>query len=386
MATADKHVCEDCFEDPGIRDFIKRNAIGISCSFCDSSAHDISTTELDQVLEYMTCCLFDEYDDAVDWTYLDSDTKEPMNISYDAWDVLELVGLELPNDDDGCLFDAITYGLSDWRWSEANPFGITRQDDVRTNWESFCNVVKYHRRFFFEDYDDIDAFDGSSPRQMLEKIFDFAISIGSIVCLPKGNVVFRSRKEDPCKLISSARELGPPPAARATKPNRMSPPGIPMFYACDDIETALGETAETYGMYAVGCFRFCRPVKVLDLSREFPVPSVFERCPRQGGIRPRDAFIFLNHVVAELSKPVAKNDNAHIDYVPTQVVTEYVRSMQSDDAQIDGIKYRSAVASGRTSYVFFDGDVFIPDATDGVHVGLENGWLELTNVTHHYVF
>ena len=70
---------------------------------------------------------------------------------------------------------------------------------------------------------------------------------------------------------------------------------------------------------------------------------------------------FLNHVRDEISRPVQRDDRNHIEYIPTQVVTEFARSKltrldtQTDGIkyQIDGIKYQSAVHPGHASYVFF---------------------------------
>ena len=46
----------------------------------------------------------------------------------------------------------------------------------------------------------------------------------------------------------------------------MSAPGIVMFYACDEINTALLEVAQGPGSFAVGRWRTLMPAIVLDLT------------------------------------------------------------------------------------------------------------------------
>ena len=379
-------VCAGCFEDPGIRAFIDKHDVQAKCSFCLGISDLDAVAPFEQVVEHVRTCLFHEYDDATDWMVLDSDTKEPMNVYYDSWDILEHVKLQLPRDDDGRLFQALALALSDDWWSESNPFGISSQDQVRVSWSWFCEVVKHQRRFFFGDYDDGLGLEFDSPSHVLTKIFDYANSIGLVTSLPENAVLFRTRVEDPCNLLQSQDELGPPPRELATKPNRMSPPGIPMLYASDDIDTAFKETAECYGFYAVGRFKTNRAAKILDLTKIPPIPSVFQCESGHFGIRARDALIFLDHVVNEMSIPVAKGDKAHIDYVPTQVVTEFVRSVQDVDyGGIDGIKYPSAVRIGGSSYVIFDTCGQNPPQNSEVRGTPTDSWLVLTDVTHHYV-
>jgi hypothetical protein len=95
---------------------------------------------------------------------------------------------------------------------------------------------------------------------------------------------------------------------------------------------------------------------------------------------PRPVLSFLRHVVRKMSQPIARDDRVHIDYVPTQVVTEYVRAEGDGDRLIDGIRYPSAAHPGGSSYVLFaTQDNLLPaPAREESHIRQdEDRWLEL---------
>lgn len=134
----------------------------------------------------------------------------------------------------------------------------------------------------------------------------------------------------------------------------MSPPGVVMTYASEDEQTALAETATAPGTYAVGEFVTERDAFVLDLTQLPPVPSFFAELPDTLEYDPRPRLAFLHHVSREISRPVARDDRVHIEYVPTQVVTEYVRTVvTTKKGKVDGIRYRSSRKGGQASVVLF---------------------------------
>ena len=81
-----------------------------------------------------------------------------------------------------------------------------------------------------------------------------------------------------------------------------------------------------------------------------------------------------------MSRPIARDDRIHVEYVPTQVVTEFLRSrVRRRRTVIDGIKYPSSVLPGRASYVLFANQDHVvvepPDGESG-----ETPWLKLVDV------
>ncbi len=193
-----------------------------------------------------------------------------------------------------------------------------------------------------------------------------------------GLIIQRARAWKNDQPWNSPEELGPPPTDKASQPNRMSPAGIPMFYGSEDSKTAVLETASRPGTFTVGKFETNRPIVLLDISSVPPLPSIFEMIPDSLEVDPRRAIEFLAHISEEISKPITRDGHQHIEYVPTQVVTEFIRAQQLLEWRaIDGIKYESARNPGHSSYVLFatQDDVF--NENDDRN---KNPWLELESV------
>lgn len=171
----------------------------------------------------------------------------------------------------------------------------------------------------------------------------------------EGSNFWRARMHKESHSHDTAEELGPPPTCAAKYSNRMSPAGIVMFYGALDPDTAVRESfgparLEGY-MATVAQWATLRELRVLDLSAEMRVPSLFDREHRHL----RAAFIFLCSFVQDLNKPVVKDGREHIEYVPTRVATEYFRRRFRTEAgdPVQGILYRSAIREGGTCCVLF---------------------------------
>ena len=99
----------------------------------------------------------------------------------------------------------------------------------------------------------------------------------------------------------------------------------------------------------------------------------------------RRALTFLHHVAEQMSQRVAPDDRVHVDYVPTQVVTEFLRSrVRWQGGRIDGIKYNSSAHPGHASYALFatQGHI-VADSLD--RQSEETPWLKLVDVGHRSV-
>ena len=386
MEQPDQFVCVNCFDDSGIQNFIEKNKIDVVCSFCDGEQASTSVADIEDVADHIEICLMYEYDDAAN--HLAYETREGGYIgqTWDIWELLEdVIGLELPNDDDNQLISALIDLLPDFVWCDASGYSLNDQDLVHYSWAHFCEVVMHSRRFFFAGENDIDR-EIYSPGQVLEKLFQDAELYDLFTILPPGSKLFRARFQEPGTKLESAQDLGPPPKNRATQSNRMNPPGIPMFYACDNPETALRETANNAGRFAVGCFETRRPATILDLTSIPPIPSLFQEIPDSLEFRPREVLGFINHIADEISKPIQRDDKIHINYIPTQVVTEFVRSKLTDkNSHIDGIKYQSAAHPGNTSYVMFVVQENLLLATEETTHNTSDKWMEIVTTTEHDV-
>ena len=160
----------------------------------------------------------------------------------------------------------------------------------------------------------------------------------------------RCRSKDGTAEAYAPRQMGPPPAHCATQSNRMSPAGVPMFYGALEEATALAETASSRDRFAVATFETRRDLILLDLRKVPAMPSIFAAPSSE-----RRAWAkFMRDFLEDFRKPIARNGGEHVEYVPTQVVTEYFRTVaKCDGRSIDGILYASARREGATAVVLF---------------------------------
>ena len=388
MISSNNFVCGDCIGNDGIRGFISAYAEANRCSFCRGASDKPIAAPLDDVGEYIDRCLSEDYGDASEELPWDSEELEFFGPNWDSMELLtEVIQLELPNDHNDVLLGKLVGYLGDITWCDRNGLGLTDREYAQDNWAYFRYVVMHRRRFFFLDYgpdpNELEVFD---PGQILKNIFAFANETGLFKELPAGTHLYRARFEQAGARLETPQELGPTPEKVAVQANRMSPPGIVMFYGCDAIETALLETVQQPGTFAVGCWKLLRPAAVLDLTDIPAIPGLFEYDPEGGQYVSRRALTFLHHVAEKMSQPVARDDRVHVDYVPTQVVTEFLRSRVrwQGDRSIDGIKYSSSAHPGHASYaLFMTQDHIVTDSFDSQSE--ETPWLELVDVSHRSV-
>jgi len=132
-----------------------------------------------------------------------------------------------------------------------------------------------------------------------------------------------------------------------------------MFYGAKDKETACREIADCQSAasgrtrLSVGAFLTIKMFKVVDLTRPSvpEIPSIFDVENRL--IRP--GIQFLHRFVQDVARPISKDGAEHIEYVPTQVVTEYFKCVFRDvyDEPIKGILYSSSKNEGGVCCTFF---------------------------------
>ena len=117
-----------------------------------------------------------------------------------------------------------------------------------------------------------------------------------------------------------------------------------MFYGTESFETAMLETFDPLRakgkLISGSCFQPLNDLRVLDLVNLPAAPGYF--AIDEQGIR--DPLLFLHQFVTDVVRPIQRDGREHIEYVPTQVFTEFVRweLTGSDDIKFDGLRYRSS--------------------------------------------
>lgn len=361
----DKNVCPVCITDYALKEFVRENADKNQCSYCLQESDEPIAVALVELVDYICECIHTEWEDPAG-----SMAWEGREGGYQGASVY--TGYELVTDQIEELFEMdntevlvdIAYSLGDSAWCQIDPYGLRREEALAFSWEDFSNQVRHKSRYIFFRIDDEKRreydIDMIPVSKMLDRMSDELLmvneDIGIIKNLETNTKIFRARVHKKDENLSTAKDFGTVPGEDAKYSNRMSPAGIPMFYGAFEPETAFqeivnGSKDKEGKIVSIATFNLLRPMMVLDLSKLPEIPSIFD----QNLSHLRSSLIFLHGFVKELSKPIDKDGFEHIEYVPTQVFTEYIRHLLKtpSDASIEGILYPSSRYDGGVACVLF---------------------------------
>jgi hypothetical protein len=342
-------VCASCFDDKDLRSWIRDVNRPRGCDACGK--FDSPTCEISEVCEYIQSCLEKYWGFAVDQLPYESAEGGYIGATWDTAELLyDEVELSLPRDSNDRLFYALVRGITDEVWCEYDWLTLDHDVALRTSWERFCETVKHKRRFFFHS-DGTDDRDSYTAASLLDAIARISEHMGLVRNLPIGTRLWRARPDLARGKRASASDFGPPPVHLALQSNRMNPPGIPMLYLASTARTALKETRVKDAR--VGQWRAARALRVLDLRRLPNVPGYFSDVERND----RLALRFLHHFADDIMTPVARDQRVHVDYLPSQVVTEYFRDYNFEEGKLDGIAYGSTVHPAGWNVALFANNV-----------------------------
>lgn len=355
----DYSVCARCFDDKYIEEFIESTVDSPECDFCGrkSRVKNIAAP-LDGVVDFILEAVNREYERAVDALGWESAEGGYLGAHWDSYDLIEKIGLDLPNDD-GRLLEILVECLGDEPWCDRNPYAEREDERLVSSWERFCEFIKYKRRYFFlqqkeEDHDLVAPHEYLSPAGLLHFIGETVKTMGLVRKLSAGSLVYRARQQKTGEILRTPYDFAPPPLDKALRSNRMSPAGVVMFYGSDDAKTAQLEIDDDPKLgIAVGAFRATREAKVLDLTKLPRRLGFFEQQPDSSEINRYD-LAFLHSFVKSVAAKVEPGSREHIDYVPTQVVTEWFRTVfRFGKSSLDGIVYPSTQNPRGRSLVLF---------------------------------
>ncbi len=348
----DGYICAGCLTDQFLKQYIKNHAVQSTCDYCGKKSKKTIAAEFDGVMRLIMDGINFSWHDPVNEIAYDSGEGGYQADTKDTGDILSVLGIT-ENDK---VFKVIEESIRNTQWIDRDYYCGTDHKIWSYGWTEFCEAVKYRSRYIFlasmkDKYVSTDI----SPADFLDRlayILNNKLEECLVQTITKNKEIYRVRKDK--ERYATAKSLGSPPSQDAIFSNRMSPAGISMFYGSFDKETAIIESGTSNNddnIVSIGTFLPLRPLRLLDLYKLPDIPSVFDS-ERQQLIYP---LRFLKAFSDDIAKPIERDGREHIDYVPSQIITEYFRHIYrtNSDEELDGILYKSAKKESQPSCVIF---------------------------------
>lgn len=341
-----KTACAKCLGNPHLVNLVTPKR-GDECSYC---ARESPVASVDEVIKYFLEAISAEYEDGSNAPW----DSEEGDYFIDTYLIRDILGRHFSGD----LFSAqdleedLVGSLEGRMWVQKDWQILNRSQGLSLSWKEFCDAVKHRTRYlFFEPEKNSDDQDSEyvGPAGMLSELESLIQRYGLTKTVPAGSHLFRVR----CGNVAytSPRDLGPPPSDKASQ-SRMSAAGISCMYLADEIETAVEETRE-HGIRLASCgtFEILTDLLLVDFTTPPPKPSILDK----GTTHERGEVDFLLGMIIDVSKSIEKDNRIHTEYVPTQVVAEYIRHrLHVNGQRVDGIVYSSSKGSGNNFVIFVD--------------------------------
>jgi len=347
--TSDDAVCPQCFSDGGLKAFIEDHLESNTCTVCGTTADHAIAAPADDVLEFFLQKVGDHYENADGNAPWDN---EEGRYFVTTWSMYDLVFDELQDIADYSTLEWLYEHIKDdGEYCERNWQILSPGEALKSAWDRFCAVIKHETRFLFfaekEDDEDGEPFK-VRPAEMLEELGKVISECGLIQDIKAGTRMFRARGHEAGKAFTKVVDLGPPPKNAAKSAGRMNAPGIVVMYGAFDRDTALAESSGPHTDFSVAEFELLKDFQVVNLTRVPRVPSIFESGPRE-------SLRFLRHFAKDVSQRFTPDKELHIEYTPTQVVSEYLRHRLRDKQgrPIHGLLYKSTEREGGANLALF---------------------------------
>ncbi len=348
-----KYVCAKHFEDKNLHNYVTRKGEKGECNYCEDGKEK-RVIDISELGEFIQECLLQSYDDAGNWLPFESQEGGYQGSTNDTRDLIED---HLDGEVDNKVLNDLIYEIDDKVWCRDDPFGDSRDELLMKDWENFKTIIQHHQRFtiFQSQQVKIGRFK-TSATEILKELGKMIQRFQMIKTLPSGTIVYRCRQHEKDD-ITDASQMCSPSKQYALYPNRMSPAGISMFYGSFNKNTS---ECETINMSIISEKPYCttaafstkEDIWVVDFSKLPKKPSIFN--PRQ--FSKFHWVSFLNDFVTDLSREILKDDKSeHIEYTPTQAVTEYIRYILKPKGkkQVMGMIYPSSKDPNKNCLVLF---------------------------------
>lgn len=357
-SVGEKWCCPGHVEDDALERLIAGSATSKLCSYCGRERDEPFAAEVDLIVERIATSLPFEWasadDEGVAWE------GGYVGETLDTWTLIT-DGLNWPLNDSELITDVVS-ALPEIAWVQRDYYALSPSDRLLFGWDQFGRIVKHRSRYFFSNWGSeqrgpFPDRDWVSPGELLSAIGEAVIAANLVREINQNELyLYRARVHPRDRQPEGASQLGAPPAERVVSSSRMSPAGISMFYGALDPDTAAAEarSANPDGeAVTLAQFEPLRQLRIVDLSEQPDVPSLFDIERREL----RHALIFLRRFVAEIAREFVRDERIHIEYVPTQIVTEwFATKFSAAGGGIDGLLYQSSRSPGGVNVALFIDD------------------------------
>ncbi|MBK8622623.1 MAG: RES domain-containing protein [Saprospiraceae bacterium] len=344
----DKNLCIKHIDDTTIKRFIREN---YTSGYCDYCKKEVKVVSLEDLLEFMMLGISNFYEDAANFMSYNGREGGYLGETFTPDELIqERIGLET---DPFELTEDIVNSIEDIAWSEPDMYNDTKRDELMYHWSFFKNLIKHKSRFLFQQNQSSN--NSQNAFAILKEVGQITKSLNLIKKIEKGTIIYRCRQHHSNEVISEKKKLVSPPEEYAIYPNRFSPSGISMLYSAFDPTTAFLETIsrkdKKKDSITISKFKLKKEIYVVDFNRLPKLPSIFD----YKKVKTHYLIRFLYDLEREFTQEIKKDGKEHIEYVPTQVVTEYFRYPFNKNRQniIEGIVYPSSKNKSKSSSVIF---------------------------------
>ncbi|ENW94406.1 HEPN-associated N-terminal domain-containing protein [Acinetobacter dispersus] len=348
LSSVNKTVCSDCAMDDFLSDLVLKNLCSNKCSYCLKRSEQYIATSYEVIMQHIYKTIFLYYKDAQE-TNMPYVEKSWLNDQVDIEDIFldfDPGWCEQLSDDLKSSADPNWYLIhhvdSDW-------IALAEHEIFAYGWNKFKEQVLYKTRYLFLNQTESYGSEDIPVSSMLNELAQLCRDLNLIKEIPKDTEVFRVRSHCDNKSFTQFSDMGVPPRGIASA-GRMNPAGISYFYVAYDEVTAISEVITNQEYWSIAKFKLKENIQVIDFSNIPKVPSEFDI----KAISEREKLLFLHNFVNDLSKPVEKDGREHVDYVPTQIVSEFFRYVFLPT--IKGLKYNSIKNVGGLNIAFFESD------------------------------
>ena len=343
----EKYVCSHHFEDKYLNGYIKKYGETGVCSYCGHKEMVIDMSDLADHIGMTISIFFNDVDSEclpLASSYFDDEEEQipgikragcfvvPENaeIYEDTSEMMEDLGLHT---DCYSLNNDIDHLFEDNMWIKKNPFELWWNEEMELQWKRFAEMVKHSRRFTFLAMPKVNG-----SENILEELNGVILHTDGVLHqIPIGTILYRTRSLD--KALDNSfgfKDITSAPNASAGQ-CRMSPAGVSMFYGAFDKETAISESIKSADekVLVIGEFKTIRELTVVDLTALPTDVSIW--------MDKWEGIAFLKSFHKDITQPLLKEAKEAIEYVPSQIFTEYLRWMFTDKQgrNVDGLVYKS---------------------------------------------